>query len=555
MAYGGVVGLIVALQVLDPQFIAGTGGKWIRPENDYIAYLVAWHYYVIDAWRFPIFDLPAMGYPEGGNVLFNDALPLASIPTRMLYRWTGTPLNPFGWWILLTYVLQGAMAARLVCATGVSSIWASIAAAVLAVVNVAFVARMGHIALSSHFLLLWMLAIYVESVRAGRVKAIELTAALAVSLLVNSYLFAMVFAVALVLLLTLAVHRRLLLRDLLHVAGGLALVALLGLVAGYGLLFTNPASMKSEGFGLYSWNLLSLLVPPRGIFGVLAIAPRYGTHGQYEGEAYIGAGALILFLACIAINPARVIDALRRYKVYAAMLVVFAIFAASNRVYAGSALVVHYGLPQVAIDLANYFRATGRFIWPLSYSLAILPVACLFKWWPRAAAIALAAVAIWVQVEEARGELRYRRALTTQSYEDLIDAPRIEAWLAQHERLWQYPSWACGGLEGPTRRWASREANRELQLQLSAARVGIPTNSVYTSRVLKDCEKEAEWLTHVQLEPGVFYVLSPVAVRESQTLATLAASDSCVTLDWAVVCSTRWVNSLSKPADPITRGK
>ena len=62
------------------QFIAGTGGKWIRPENDYVAYLVAWNYYIVDTWRFPLFDLPAMGYPEGGSVLFNDALPLTAAP-------------------------------------------------------------------------------------------------------------------------------------------------------------------------------------------------------------------------------------------------------------------------------------------------------------------------------------------------------------------------------------------------------------------------------------------------------------------------------------------
>jgi hypothetical protein len=384
---------------------------------------------------------------------------------------------------------------------------------------------------------------------------VELTVAVAITLLINSYLFAMVFAVVLILLLTLALNRQLPMRDLVPVGGGMAIAALLGLVAGYGMLFANPARMKSEGFGLYSWNLLSLLVPPRGIFGMLEIAPRYGTHGQYEGEAYIGAGALVFLLACVAINPARVIDTIRRYKVYAAALLVFAMYAASNVVYAGSTLIVQYGLPQLAIDLGNYFRATGRFIWPLSYSLAILPVACVFKWWPRAAAVTLAAVAMWLQVEEARGDLRYRRTLTTQAYEDLIDAPRIEGWLAQHERLWQYPSWACGGIEGPTRRWTSREANRELQLQLSAARVGIPTNSVYTSRVLKDCTREAEWLRDPQLEPGVFYVLSPVAVRESQALATLASSDACITLGWAVACSKSWLNSVSRPAEPITNGR
>lgn len=120
----------MALHALDPRFVAGTGGKWIRPDNDYNAYLVAWHYYIVDAWRLPLFSIPAMGFPEGGSVLFNDALPLAALFTKALYQLAGVRPNPFGWWILLTYVLQGAMAARLVCAVGAQSIWVSAAAAV-----------------------------------------------------------------------------------------------------------------------------------------------------------------------------------------------------------------------------------------------------------------------------------------------------------------------------------------------------------------------------------------------------------------------------------------
>jgi hypothetical protein len=99
---GALVGLAVALASLDPQFIAGTGGKWVRPENDFNVHLVGWHYFVRDAWRLPLFRVPTLGYPEGGSVLFNDALPLAALPSKLAYRLTGVLVNPFGWWILLS---------------------------------------------------------------------------------------------------------------------------------------------------------------------------------------------------------------------------------------------------------------------------------------------------------------------------------------------------------------------------------------------------------------------------------------------------------------------
>ncbi len=146
VALGALTGVAIGLQALDPQFILGTGGKWVRPENDFVAYLVAWNYYIVDSWRFPLFSIPAMSYPEGGNVLFNDALPLTALLTKIVYQLFGVQVNPFGWWVLLTYVLQGALAARLVCAVGIRSLLGVGAAAVFAIVNIAFVARLWHTA-------------------------------------------------------------------------------------------------------------------------------------------------------------------------------------------------------------------------------------------------------------------------------------------------------------------------------------------------------------------------------------------------------------------------
>ncbi len=538
---GGVVGLIVGLQALDPLFIAGTGGKWVRPENDYNAYLVAWSYYVRDAWRVPLFSLPLMGYPEGGSVLFNDALPLTALGTKILYKVSGALINPFGWWILLTYVLQGTMAARLMQAVGVCSIWACLSAAAFAVVSTSFVTRMGHTALSTHCVLLWAIALHFSSLRQRRAKIAESTVLLAITLLVNAYLFAMVFALVAITQIALLCRHALDSRDVRRAAVGMTFVVALGLLAGYALVFTNPTTMKSEGFGRYSWNLATLLLPAEGVLGLLGGVTRDATHGQYEGEAYIGQGALLLLVLAASWAPRRALGYLRRYWVFTATLVAFAIYAASNRVYAGSMLVVAYDLPGFALDAGNYFRATGRFIWPLAYSLTLLPLACLFRWWQRPAAIMVAGLAVWLQVSEATPGIRYRRLQTTQAQADLIEESRLLPWLSDHQRLWQFPSWDCGGLVGRNRQWPSVDSNRELQLQLAAARAGRPTNSVYMSRALKNCDVEATWQENPQLDDGTMYVLGPSTVQASSALSALAKSNACVRLDWAVVCSSAWV--------------
>ncbi len=220
----------------------------------------------------------------------------------------------------------------------------------------------------------------------------------------------------------------------------------------------------------------------------------------------------------------------------------FAAYAASNRVYFSNSVVLEYPLPGFVLDLTGFFRANGRFIWPVAYSLAILPVAFVFRYAHPALAISAAILAAFVQLREAQPGMEYRRYTSATAYEELIDTRVFESWLLQHRRLWQYPSWVCGGLEGTKRSWGNRESNRELQVELATAKAGIPTNSVYTSRVLKECRIEFDWLNNPQLEDGVLYLFGPEAVTASPVLTALARSNACVTFPWAVVCSRKWAS-------------
>jgi hypothetical protein len=539
---GAMVGGLVASAALAPQFILGTGGKWSGPHDDYVAYVVAWNYYLADGWRLPLFGIPAMGYPEGGNVLFNDALPLAALGSKLLDHILGLRVNPYGWWMLLAYVLQGAMAVRLVIAAGVRSLWASIAAAALAVCCWPFLWRLGHHALASHFLILWALALHFESLRRGRAKTIELTILAGMTLLVNSYLFVMIVGLGAATFLTLWRRGQFGSRDLRWAAGGVALLVALGLLSGYTVLITSPKSMRAWGYGVFSWNLADLFIPPDGLFGFLKDIPRDATTGQYEGEAYLGRGALLLLVMALLSAPREVIRLVRRHAILVSVLVAFAVYAASHRVYFGRTLLVSYTLPHPFFELTAFFRASGRFIWPLAYSLMLLPLACLFRWWPRAPAIAVALIAAVLQVTEAGPVIEHRRATTAKAYPNLLTPEPVAQWITQHRRVWQYPSWGCGGLGPPGRSWTGPETNRELQMQLTAARAAIPYNSIYMSRLLKHCDTEAEWGRHPTFEDGVLYVLGYRAIETYPELAALARSKACVTLSWGVVCSTQWLN-------------
>lgn len=544
LAIGAAVGAVIALWALAPQYILGSTGKWAHPENDLNPYLISWYYYIADQWRLPLFSLPAMGYPEGGNVLFNDGLPLTAIVTKALYKLSGLQINPFGWWGLAVYVLQGMMAARLVCAFGVRSMLAAVGAAVLAICYMPFLYRLGHVALSSHFLILWALALYVECSRERKLKSIEIGVLMLVAILVNSYQFVMVSVIVgatVIQGIELGSIRR---ADLVFLSVGAAIVAAAALISGYGVFVTTPDTMKASGFGFFSWNVGTLVVPPEALWHFPRHFVRDATGGQYEGESYVGLGALLLAVVCVVARPAWVRASVRRHAVLMLALTGLAVWAASNRVYFGRIPLLVYYLPRRVEAYSNYFRASGRFIWPLAYSIGVMSLAMVWRWFKPGVAVALTLLAIALQFREARPTLRVVQVYTASTHADMIQSDRLAPWLETHARVWQYPSWSCGGLAGPKREWGNDEANRELQLELLIARRGLPTNSVYTSRQLKNCHEEAAWGDNPKLAPGVLYLIGR-NTPFPPALVALSASSSCVNLDWVTACSRSW----GKPSD------
>ena len=482
-----------------------------------------------------------MSYPEGTNLALNDSLPLAALPAKLLFQLTGASINPFGPWMFLTYVLQGAMAARLVYAVGVRSVWASVAAAVFAVANAFFLYRVVHSALSGQFLILWALALYFESVRQGRARNSELLVLLATSLLVNPYFFVMVIALESATIATLLIERRLPWRDLRILIAGAAAVAVLALVAGYATALTHDTQMVAIGYGRFSWNLVSLILPPHGFFGLVTGVTRDATTGQYEGESYLGLGALLLLVAVIVTRPGETIAAVRRHWVLTLALAALAAVAASNLVYFGGTQLLSFRLPPRVLHAASFFRAGGRFVWPLAYALALLPLAGIFRTWKAAPAVVAVSLAIGLQVIDAFPRIQSVRQYSSEPDLDLIQEPRFDSWLRQHHRVFQFPSFACGGLQTSLRAWGDTAAtNREIQTQLAAARAGVVTNSVRVSRPLKDCASEAKWSESPGLEDGVLYLIAYEAIKATPALQGIADSSACERLEWWVACSTRW---------------
>lgn len=536
MGPGALVGALLACTALTWGYVSGTGQFWERPANDYNAYLVAWQYFLHDQWRLPIFDLPAMGYPEGGSALFNDALPLTLVPSKVIYSLAGFAPNPFGPWIFLTYVLLGAFASRLVAACGVRAPIALAVGAFLAVGKMLFLWRLGHVAISSHFVIVWALVLYVENVRDRRFGFGEHLALSLATLLINAYLLVMVALLQAATVLTLMIRRQFTRADVVRTGAIGGAVVAVALLLGYGAMFEpGPASMRAGGFGHFSWNLATFVVPPHQLWGPTPVV-RDATGGQYEGDGYIGGGVVLLVLGLVLLRPLQVAATLRQHWVLTLTVLACMAFAASNRVYVGSHLLVEIPISERLQDLASLFRASGRFIWVAAYAITALAVVGWMKWLPASASAVALALAASVTAAEVRLAIPGVTAAVSDHPPDSVDGDQMTAWLSAHERLFQYPSNSCGGLV-VNQQWGGHETNRELRVQLIAARLGKPSNSIYTSRMLKDCLTEMRFAYAPVLEPGTLYMVSHSPERLTPALAQLFASGKCLDAGYTYLCS------------------
>jgi len=230
-------------------------------------------------------------------------------------------------------------------------------------------------------------------------------------------------------------------------------------------------------------------------------------------------------------RPRRAALAIRRHALFSLALLLFVLYALSHRIFVGPHLILAVPLPLAVENFGGFFRASGRFIWVPIYALVLLSLGVLLKWAPPRIAVPVVVLAIVAQVSEVRSTVQMYRPVLAGLAEDLLDVNQFRRWLARHRQLFLFPSFICQ----PARN--ADDTFRELQIQLLAARLNVPNNSIYTGRNLKDCDAEAAWPIRAELDGMTLYVLNKTAIEQSPALGALAESPLCVDVGWALICS------------------
>jgi hypothetical protein len=521
---GGIAGgsffwWIAGTRIIDP-----TQFEWLM-KLDWRINFLGWHLFRNDPWRLPPGIVEGYLAGEGTTVGFTDSVPLAALLLKPFDAWLPTPFQYFGLWLLLCFVLQGVFGALLVRAFTGRTLLQALGAALFVLIPTLLM-RVGHPALTAHFFLLW--ALWLSFGRDPAQKpSVSAHALLGLAVgLTHPYLAAMTL-----LLLGGAVlsHRT---TAAAHAFAGAVLATLAGWWLGGFLSVSSTTDLAAGGLGLYSMNLLSPLTP-RGWSSLLPEVPVAHELQAYEGYQYLGAGVMVLLVVALVLTASTMRSgSVTRTRIWPVAMVctACAIYALSPRITVGDSVLIDWSHP--VIDRLAFFRASGRFFWPMTYLLltaALGVVVTRLRTWVAALVVAVALVIQIVDLRPGHGERRFTsRSEAFHAWPRQLNAATWGTVLSYYDHISLVPASQCGG--------APLEHE---ELAFLAGMHGLTINSGLgarwdESRRRRYCGALEAAITEGRIEPGTIYIVS--RAHEQRLHAAAGERVVCGSLDSARVC-------------------
>ncbi len=493
--------------------------------GDAAQHIVAQRYLIADGWRWPLAFAANVDTQDGGlNTAFADSIPALALVLKLFSFALPEGFHGIGLFYGIAWVLQPVAAVFALRCAGETRLLPAIAVALAALSTPAWIGRFGHAALSGHFLILFALGLYFRLVdedddEPSRGPWIAAAVLQVLALLVHPYLALMTLA----LLAAIPVTR--LLRGEAFLFDALRVVACVGVVIAVMASFGYLGASGDGGYGMFAMNVLSPFWPAgSGIVG-WAWSPQLDAtgHGGWEGYNWLGLGLIAALAVGIFTRPLDASESLwRRHAGLTLALMALTAIAISHRIGFGPSLVVDLG--EVPEPLEQ-FRASGRFFWPVAYTLLIGAMILLARVWP----VLCIAFAL-MQVADAAP---LRDALTAWASREepwSVNAPALRAALAESRSLTLLPSWQCVEKQGGDATYATL-----LEVLALASEKAVPASTMYAARYYEKPVCRDALLAEAPFEPGELRVILP---SDQAALAPLVpdAATRCAPVGALLVC-------------------
>ena len=381
----GFLGILLFLLIFGIEPLRYSGIGWTQHGfggSDITQHQIGWMFYRNSPWTFPLCKALFLGYPEGTPISYTDSIPLAALFFKLLSPLLPKNFQYFGLYTCLCFMLQSIFSAALVFLLTQNRPY-SLTGSMIFVTASCFLERcFRHTALSSHWLLLAALLLYLVRKRQSQKNYYILIGLLfCTSLGIHPYLFAMVFAV-----LTLSEVEILLAKPgQRKQTVWFPVCIVLSLAFGYILGIFGTEVSPASGYGMYSLNLNALFNPYSAHHRIWSgfLQNREQFPAQGDGMYYIGLPLLILIAISlfnqILLHDRSFLSVHRKYAGLVILLTAFTIIAVSNVITFDRQILRVITLPDVITDGLNVFRSSARFFFLPYYCLILATLVWLYR--------------------------------------------------------------------------------------------------------------------------------------------------------------------------------
>lgn len=351
---------------LDPTNI----GFIFQQGGDIAANYLGWAFLRDETWSFPLGRITRYFAPLGTYAALTGLNPLCWIPFKLVSPILPADFYYCGWWVFLCYCLQAYFGYRLMKIITANA-FEQLLGAFFFLLSPPLIIRIlvGQDTLGSHWLIVASFVLYFENYNKLHTKRPILWWSLLIvcGCAVYPYFGIIVIGIALAfsirhLIWPVGARRKIVL--------GLGLYPLMVLGSYLILGYAKGGTVYiGSGYGIYSLNLNGFI----NSFGWSSFLPSlsYSLGQKVATFQYLGLGIIILFIYSIIhfiiLPPKR--DQIKYLLPLILVLSLFFLFAISNRITWGNTLIIKYNLPEPLLKMANMFRGSGSFGWPLFYAI------------------------------------------------------------------------------------------------------------------------------------------------------------------------------------------
>ncbi|MBL4307085.1 DUF6311 domain-containing protein [Vibrio fluvialis] len=431
-----LISLFFVLKTFHVSFVLGSSSYWQTQVDDVTQYISGFNMFMSAPWKLPLLYFDNVNFPEGTLVTFVDGIPLYSLILKFILPTNIGTFNPFGGWVAICFLMQGVSAWCITRALRIDSWWFLLFLIVVFLTFPALMARLGHISLMSHWIILFSFALYISTCKNCKLAYVRWSVLLVSAFYINIYIFTMASGiyVAAFLLLRPTFTRR----NIYHFSFPFVI-----------LLFTTaimifplpPGSITKEGgFGVYSMNFLSPIKGGR----IFSLQAGEGP-GQYEGFNYLGLGLIISSILSFIIIRSHNYKHFRKHVYLVVLMALYTFYALSDQIYFGSQKILVLSYPGILEGLTSQFRASGRFFWPVGYGIAIASILIIYREYKKYYFIMLCLILISLQVLDLRDRYRVLVDTSRRAFVEKLDYTLWDRVIHNEvDSLYYYPKFKCG---------------------------------------------------------------------------------------------------------------